>query len=82
MKENDDSEYETIKNNNKSKIKKKRVYNNRINENTINKENNFIDIENQIYINKILDKYLLCQEDKDEAIENINDLFIKYQNKK
>ena len=83
MKENDDSKNGNNNENNKTNlIKKKRIYQNRITEKVINKENNFIDIENQIYINKILDKYLLCQEDKEEAIQNINDLFIKYQKKK
>ena len=36
-----------------------------INEDIINRENNFTDIENEIYIKNIFDNYLLCNEDRE-----------------
>lgn len=81
------NKYNKKKSNDKKKtIKVKRNYKKKkkqvITEESINNETDFTDIENSIFIRKILDKYHLCQEDKEEAINCINELFLSYQNKK
>ena len=75
---------EKVKQKNKSIKPKKNYKKNKksiITEESINKETDFTDIENSIFIRKILDKYCITMDDKEEAINTINELFLHYQNK-
>ena len=80
IEEKKEKEEKEEKTNKINKVNNKRKKKKTITEELINKENDFSDIENQIYIRNILDKYSLCQSDKEEAINFINELFMKYQN--
>ena len=45
-------------------------------------ENDFSDIDDEIYIKSIFRKYHLCENDTEEAVENIKKLFNEFKIKK
>ena len=70
---------EKVKQKNKSIKPKKNYKKNKksiITEESINKETDFTDIENSIFIRKILDKYCITMDDKEEAINTINFIYL------